>query len=137
MSDNNNDDEARARAMNAMWEGARGDRTHMAGADQQALVSGVIADSVETVVMQLQAITALQTGALVTRANLLALVMKAASDQMRASDEGLAQEFIDNFAAAMRSKHAPESAEHLDAMKAIGVVLHHYSEIERRELAKS
>jgi hypothetical protein len=133
MTDNNDDLNP---AMKALWDGARGDRSFMADKDQTEFVTEAIADAVSQIVMQTQTIQAVRTGALVTRANVLAIVIKAATDRMRIDDEGLAQEFMENFVVAMRTKHAPESAEHLEAMKAIGVVLHQFGQIERAELMK-
>lgn len=129
------DDKARAeRAKAAMFSGAAAPNVQRASEDAMAFVNGVAAEAVDSLVIALQAHIAGNYRHHASRANLLCVVINAALLRMRADDEALTVELTKHLHDVMRTMQFPDDAEYLEAMKAIGVVLHQFAEIEERQM---
>lgn len=131
------DDDRTAKAKAALAKGVAHPNTIMANEDAARVLTAGISSVVIGAVEEIR-VRGAMAGLWVTRANLLAIVMREAWDTLRSEDDGLAIEFIEAFAKACRTAHSKDGeAEHLEAMEALGVIFHQFSEIERRKMAEA
>ncbi len=131
------DDDRIAKGKAALAKGVSSASTIMASEADSVPIATTLAMAV-TGAIDLVRMRAIERGLWVTKANLLTIIIKNALDLLRAEDEALSIELIEAFARAARTVNSTDGeAAHLEAMEAIGVVLHQFGEIERKQAAEA